>query len=151
MRNEEWLTGGTFGINNIVRPEIFADAWLGGMAEALDVLDLEKLHRYPVLTTLDNQSALAGRVDRASGEFIGQFKGVARRQGASRATTLKVTGRLAAMATLAAVVQSDDDVQGLALGVPLVGRVTDVCAKGRRHERPKAKAAGTNSKRKSRR
>ena len=32
MRNEEWLTGGTFGINNIVRPEIFGFSLSGNLA-----------------------------------------------------------------------------------------------------------------------
>ena len=32
MRNEEWLTGGTFGINNIVRPDLFGIPLKGGVA-----------------------------------------------------------------------------------------------------------------------
>ena len=32
MRNEEWLTGGTFGINNIARPEVFGFSLDGGLA-----------------------------------------------------------------------------------------------------------------------
>lgn len=32
MRNEEWLTGGTFGINNIARPEIFGWSMASNMA-----------------------------------------------------------------------------------------------------------------------
>jgi branched-chain amino acid transport system permease protein len=32
MRNEEWLTGGTFGINNIARPELFGFALEGNLA-----------------------------------------------------------------------------------------------------------------------
>jgi branched-chain amino acid transport system permease protein len=32
MRNEEWLTGGTFGINGIARPEIFGLSLKGGLA-----------------------------------------------------------------------------------------------------------------------
>jgi branched-chain amino acid transport system permease protein len=32
MRNEEWLTGGTFGINNIARPELFGFALTGALA-----------------------------------------------------------------------------------------------------------------------
>jgi branched-chain amino acid transport system permease protein len=31
MRNEEWLTGGTFGINNIQRPEVFGFALTGAL------------------------------------------------------------------------------------------------------------------------
>jgi len=31
MRNEEWLTGGTFGINNIARPEIFGFSLEGNL------------------------------------------------------------------------------------------------------------------------
>ncbi len=32
MRNEEWLTGGTFGINNIVRPSVFGFSLEGNLA-----------------------------------------------------------------------------------------------------------------------
>jgi branched-chain amino acid transport system permease protein len=32
MRNEEWLTGGTFGINNIARPEAFGISFDGNLA-----------------------------------------------------------------------------------------------------------------------
>jgi branched-chain amino acid transport system permease protein len=32
MRNEEWLTGGTFGINNITRPEAFGISFDGNLA-----------------------------------------------------------------------------------------------------------------------
>jgi branched-chain amino acid transport system permease protein len=32
MRNEEWLTGGTFGINNIARPEAFGVSFDGNLA-----------------------------------------------------------------------------------------------------------------------
>ena len=32
MRNEEWLTGGTFGINNIARPELFGISLEGNLA-----------------------------------------------------------------------------------------------------------------------
>jgi len=32
MRNEEWLTGGTFGINNIARPELFGFSLASNMA-----------------------------------------------------------------------------------------------------------------------
>jgi branched-chain amino acid transport system permease protein len=32
MRNEEWLTGGTFGINGIARPEVFGLSLKGGLA-----------------------------------------------------------------------------------------------------------------------
>jgi len=32
MRNEEWLTGGTFGINNIVRPSVFGYSLEGNLA-----------------------------------------------------------------------------------------------------------------------
>jgi len=32
MRNEEWLTGGTFGINNIVRPSLFGYSLEGNLA-----------------------------------------------------------------------------------------------------------------------
>ena len=32
MRNEEWLTGGTFGINNIVRPGLFGFSLEGNLA-----------------------------------------------------------------------------------------------------------------------
>jgi branched-chain amino acid transport system permease protein len=32
MRNEEWLTGGTFGINNIARPELFGFSLEGNLA-----------------------------------------------------------------------------------------------------------------------
>ncbi|MBU3650484.1 MAG: branched-chain amino acid ABC transporter permease [Limnohabitans sp.] len=32
MRNEEWLTGGTFGINNIARPELFGVSFDGNLA-----------------------------------------------------------------------------------------------------------------------
>jgi branched-chain amino acid transport system permease protein len=32
MRNEEWLTGGTFGINNIARPSLFGFSFDGSMA-----------------------------------------------------------------------------------------------------------------------
>jgi len=32
MRNEEWLTGGTFGINNIARPELFGFSLSGHLA-----------------------------------------------------------------------------------------------------------------------
>ncbi len=32
MRNEEWLTGGTFGINNIARPEVFGLSLDGALA-----------------------------------------------------------------------------------------------------------------------
>jgi branched-chain amino acid transport system permease protein len=32
MRNEEWLTGGTFGINNIARPSIFGVSFDGSLA-----------------------------------------------------------------------------------------------------------------------
>ncbi|MES2401082.1 MAG: branched-chain amino acid ABC transporter permease [Pseudomonadota bacterium] len=32
MRNEEWLTGGTFGINNIARPSLFAYSLEGNLA-----------------------------------------------------------------------------------------------------------------------
>jgi len=32
MRNEEWLTGGTFGINNIARPEAFGFSFDGNLA-----------------------------------------------------------------------------------------------------------------------
>lgn len=32
MRNEEWLTGGTFGINNIARPSVFGYAMEGNLA-----------------------------------------------------------------------------------------------------------------------
>lgn len=88
------------------------------------------------------RGTLTGRVDRGSGAFSGEFKGVARRKGEPRATTFKLKGRIAAMATLSAVVQSNGDVQGLALGVPLVGRVGDSCGTGRRHKGPRKTAAG---------
>ena len=32
MRNEEWLTGGTFGINNIPRPQAFGVSFDGNLA-----------------------------------------------------------------------------------------------------------------------
>jgi branched-chain amino acid transport system permease protein len=32
MRNEEWLTGGTFGINNIARPSLFGYSLEGNLA-----------------------------------------------------------------------------------------------------------------------
>jgi branched-chain amino acid transport system permease protein len=38
MRNEEWLTGGTFGINNIARPTLFGFSLEGNLAYAYFVL-----------------------------------------------------------------------------------------------------------------
>lgn len=43
MRNEEWLTGGTFGINNIARPGLFGYALDGGIAYYYLVLALTVL------------------------------------------------------------------------------------------------------------
>lgn len=40
MRNEEWLTGGTFGINNIARPEVFGISLEGNLAYYYFVLAL---------------------------------------------------------------------------------------------------------------
>jgi branched-chain amino acid transport system permease protein len=40
MRNEEWLTGGTFGINNIGRPELFGISLEGSLAYYYFVLGL---------------------------------------------------------------------------------------------------------------
>ena len=43
MRNEEWLTGGTFGINNITRPEAFGISFDGNLAYYYLVLGLTLL------------------------------------------------------------------------------------------------------------
>ena len=43
MRNEEWLTGGTFGINNIARPGLFGFSLEGGVAYYYLVLALTVL------------------------------------------------------------------------------------------------------------
>jgi branched-chain amino acid transport system permease protein len=43
MRNEEWLTGGTFGINNIARPEAFGVSFDGNLAYYYLVLGIALL------------------------------------------------------------------------------------------------------------
>ena len=43
MRNEEWLTGGTFGINNIARPSLFGLALTGALAYYYFVLGMTLL------------------------------------------------------------------------------------------------------------
>jgi branched-chain amino acid transport system permease protein len=43
MRNEEWLTGGTFGINNIARPSLFGFALTGALAYYYFVLAMTVL------------------------------------------------------------------------------------------------------------
>ena len=43
MRNEEWLTGGTFGINNIARPEAFGVSFDGNLAYYYLVLGISLL------------------------------------------------------------------------------------------------------------
>lgn len=43
MRNEEWLTGGTFGINNIARPEAFGISFDGNLAYYYLVLGIALL------------------------------------------------------------------------------------------------------------
>ncbi|NBW55522.1 MAG: branched-chain amino acid ABC transporter permease [Betaproteobacteria bacterium] len=43
MRNEEWLTGGTFGINNIARPEAFGISFDGNLAYYYLVLGITLL------------------------------------------------------------------------------------------------------------
>ena len=43
MRNEEWLTGGTFGINNITRPEAFGISFDGNLAYYYLVLGIALL------------------------------------------------------------------------------------------------------------
>ena len=43
MRNEEWLTGGTFGINNIARPEAFGFSFDGNLAYYYLVLGIALL------------------------------------------------------------------------------------------------------------
>ena len=43
MRNEEWLTGGTFGINNIARPELFGFSLNGALAYYYFVLGVAVL------------------------------------------------------------------------------------------------------------
>jgi branched-chain amino acid transport system permease protein len=43
MRNEEWLTGGTFGINNIARPSLFGYSLEGNLAYYYFVLALTVL------------------------------------------------------------------------------------------------------------
>ena len=43
MRNEEWLTGGTFGINNIARPELFGMSLQGNLKYYYVVLFIASL------------------------------------------------------------------------------------------------------------
>jgi branched-chain amino acid transport system permease protein len=43
MRNEEWLTGGTFGINNVPRPELFGLNLQGNLAFYYTVLTITVL------------------------------------------------------------------------------------------------------------
>jgi Zn-dependent metalloprotease len=68
------------------------------------------------------RGALSGNVDRKTGAFAAEFAGHMRRRGEARAAKFRVNGRLAAVATLGAVVQTDDETQGLELGIPLLGR-----------------------------
>ena len=52
MRNEEWLTGGTFGINNIARPEAFGVSFDGNLAYYYLVLGIALLLAVLVLGLL---------------------------------------------------------------------------------------------------
>lgn len=52
MRNEEWLTGGTFGINNIARPEAFGVSFDGNLAYYYLVLGIALLLAFLLLGLL---------------------------------------------------------------------------------------------------
>ena len=52
MRNEEWLTGGTFGINNIARPEAFGVSFDGNLAYYYLVLGVALLLAFLLLGLL---------------------------------------------------------------------------------------------------
>jgi bacillolysin/thermolysin len=74
---------------------------------------------------------LSAQVDRNTGEFEGRFSGGVQRKQQWRSEKFRVNGRLAATAMLSAVVQAGDDVQGLDLGVPLLGDYTALCEQSR--------------------
>ncbi len=81
---------------------------------------------------------LTGHVDRRSGRFEGTFSGSIRHRGKAREAKLLMKGRLAASAMLSAALHDGDDVQGIDLGVPLVGNNTALLRE-LRHSHPLAR------------